>query len=284
MKTSDRIASMASAFGASAKSLVKIALQSRRVTIKKHEAGDGSIVILANGPSLRQTIAEYSELLRNTDTMAVNFAANTPEFQMLKPAFYILADPHFFLSDEQNVRSLWQNLSKAEWPITLYVPATFRHKALTLAPGMHTETFNAVGIEGFDTLCPAAFRRGLGMPRPRNVLIPAIMTALKAGFRSIYLTGADHSWLRTLSVNENNELESVQPHFYSEDKREQTRVATHYKGVFLHEILESFRVAFRSYHEIARFADKQGAAIYNATPDSFIDAFPRRSLSELIRD
>ena len=154
---------MASAFGASAKSLVKIALQSRRVTIKKHEAGDGSIVILANGPSLRQTIAEYSELLRNTDTMAVNFAANTPEFQMLKPAFYILADPHFFLSDEQNVRSLWQNLSKAEWPITLYVPATFRHKALTLAPGMHTETFNAVGIEGFDTLCHAAFRRGLGI-------------------------------------------------------------------------------------------------------------------------
>ena len=146
------------------------------------------------------------------------------------------------------------------------------------APGARIETFNAVGVEGPDAFCHAAFRRGLGMPRPRNVLIPAIMIAIKAGFKTIHLTGADHSWLRTIGVNDNNEVESIQPHFYADDKRELRRSAAEYRGYRLHDILQSFTVAFRSYHEIARFAAKEGVKIYNSTPGSFIDAFERRGL------
>ena len=116
------------------------------------------------------------------------------------------------------------------------------------------------------------------MPRPRNVLIPAIMIAIKAGFKTIHLTGADHSWLRTIGVNDNNEVESIQPHFYADDKRELRRSAAEYRGYRLHDILQSFTVAFRSYHEIARFAAKEGVKIYNSTPGSFIDAFERRGL------
>lgn len=279
MKTSDRIAACASQLGAAAKSICKIALQSRRCGISPLTPGEpDSLVILANGPSLRDTIARHADELRTRPTMAVNFAANAPEFQNLRPGRYVLADPHFFHSSEPNVQELWRNLNNADWPLTLYVPAREAARAAALAPDTHVETFNPVGIEGPDSLCHAAFRRGLGMPRPRNVLIAAIMIAIKAGFKTIWLTGADHSWLRTIGVNEQNEVESVQPHFYADSGRELKRSANEYRGYKLHDILQSFTIAFRSYHDIARYARHAGVSIYNATPGSFIDAFERRSL------
>lgn len=279
MKTSDKISAFSAALASTLKSLAKIAIQSRRCTITPHSPAEGdSLVILANGPSLRTTIADHASELSRRPAMAVNFAANAPEFATLRPGRYVLADPHFFTSDEPNVQSLWRNISAATWPITLYVPCSEAARARRLAPTARVETFNAVGVEGFESFCHAAFRRGLGMPRPRNVLIAAIMIALKAGFTTIYLTGADHSWLRTIGVNDNNEVESIQPHFYADDKRELKRSANEYKGYRLHDILHSFTVAFRSYHEIARFAAKEGVSIYNSTPGSFIDAFERREL------
>ncbi len=48
---------------------------------------------------------------------------------------------------------------------------------------------------------------------PRNVLIPAIMSAMREGFRRIVLIGADHNWARTLWVTDRNKVVSVQPHF-----------------------------------------------------------------------
>jgi hypothetical protein len=68
----------------------------------------------------------------------------------------------------------------------------------------------------------------------------------------------------------------VQPHFYKEDEREQSRVVSVYRNVKLHEVIYSFYVAFRSYHEIASYANYCGITIYNITPNSYIDAFPRK--------
>ncbi|MDE5553903.1 MAG: hypothetical protein K2J10_01820, partial [Muribaculaceae bacterium] len=83
--------------GATVKSGIKIALQSRPVAISKADDADKKpLIILANGPSLRQTIDTFGERLRDYPTLAVNFAANSPEFFDLKPKYYVLADTHFF--------------------------------------------------------------------------------------------------------------------------------------------------------------------------------------------
>ena len=116
------------------------------------------------------------------------------------------------------------------------------------------------------------------MPRPRNVLIPSIMAAIAMGFKEIYLTGADHSWMKTISVNDNNQVVSIQPHFYKDNDKELARVRTDYLHRPLHTILDSFRIAFASYHTIARFAATRGIRIVNSTPGSYIDAFPRAPL------
>ena len=123
-----------------------------------------------------------------------------------------------------------------------------------------------------------AYGRRLGMPRPRNVLIPAIMTGIWSGFKEIYIIGADHSWMNTICVNEHNEVESRQPHFYQDNEHELKRIKVDYVHRPLHEVVHSFYVAFRAYHQIQRYASTAGVAIYNSTPGSFIDAFTRKSL------
>ena len=276
---SDKIASFASRLGQTAKSIVKLLTQRRRATITKADADTSRpLIILANGPSLNQTIAESLPSLQAHPTLAVNFAANAPEFRTLRPRYYVLIDPHFFsATDDPNVTRLWDNLARVDWPMTLIGPAR-RRRLIPKSVNIDTLTVNDIAVEGFLPLENAAFARGWGMPRPRNVLIPSIMAAIAMGFKEIYLTGADHSWMKTISVNDNNQVVSIQPHFYKDNDKELARVRTDYLHRPLHTILDSFRIAFASYHTIARFAATRGIRIVNSTPGSYIDAFPRAPL------
>ena len=113
------------------------------------------------------------------------------------------------------------------------------------------------------------------MPRPRNVLIPSIMAGIRLGYRRIVIVGADHTWTRTLSVDEQNRVISIQPHFYKDNNAEHERVASVYEGLRLHDVLGSMTITFRSYHHIADYAAHIGVEILNASAETFIDAFPR---------
>lgn len=269
-----------------AASLAKTLLKSRRPSGASAPAGR-TLVIMGNGPSLRSFIEAGPEVREGFDLMAVNFAANAPEFRALRPQLYILADPHFFngFATDPNVRRLWENLSAVNWPMVLWLPLS--HKAMVWpligspAPQVELRWFNLTPVEGRGPLARALISHGYGMPRPRNVLIPAIMTALRSGYRRIYLVGADHTWSRTLWVDEENRVVSVQPHFYKDNEKESARVASEYAGYHLHDILGSLTIAFRSYFDIREYADCIGAEIINATPGSFIDAFPRCGYAQM---
>lgn len=278
MKISDRVASFLEKSVLTAKGMAKILLQSRQTGLKAEQRDGRRLIIMGNGPSLADTIREHKDALSSSDTMAVNFAANAPEFFELRPQYYILADPHFFQSTDENVIKLKKNLSLVDWAMTLLIPIGATWDNREIAPSVKICRFNAVGVEGFDFFTRKVYRSGLAMPRPRNVLIPAIMTGILLGYRDIAIVGADHTWTQTLSVNENNEVISIQPHFYKESSSEATRVRAVYRDVRLHDILYSFHVAFRAYHQIRAFADSLGVRITNATPGSFIDAFTRAGL------
>lgn len=272
--------------GQSLKSIAKMMLKSRRRAVAQSaEAGD-RLIVLGNGPSLNDTIATYgADVLQRNPTMAVNFAANAAVFVVLQPRYYILADPVFFEGDDnENVRILWQSLAdNVTWPMTLFVPMERLSRVRLHNPLIEVRGFNFVGLEGASWLIHKAFDCGLGMPRPRNVLIPAIMTGMLMGYREIYICGADHSWTRTLGVDGQNRLVTVQPHFYKDGEDEARRIEQVYRDIHMHDILLSFHIAFKSYFAIERYARSRDVDIYNATPGSFIDAFRRRSL-EALRD
>ncbi len=267
-------------------SLGKAVLKSGRPTAKE-SSRSGEIVVMGNGPSLRDVISEQRDVLMSVDRMAVNFAANAPEFSDLRPQYYILADPHFFtgMEADENVRTLWDNLGKVDWKMTLWLPLRFRREALRvvsrLGKNVRLKWYNLTPSEGGGAVTRFLIDAGLVMPRPRNVLIPAIMCAIREGYKEIVLVGADHSWLQLLCVYDATRVVSVQPHFYKDNKKELDRVAETYKGYHLHDILGSMTVAFRSYFDIERYARRRGISIRNATPGSFIDAFDRTDFSQI---
>ena len=254
---------------------------SKGIAAKSDIGKEKSIVIMGNGPSLRHTLEEEGDWLLGHDLMAVNFAANTPEFIHLRPRFYVLADGHFFKGrdSDENVRRLWQQFANVSWKMTIFVPAKYHHlaKALLLdAPNVTLSTFNLTPVEGSKKMSHFLFDCGLGMPRPRNVMIPAIMCAIRMGYKEIFLCGADHTWTKTLDVTPDNVVVSVQPHFYQDNEKEHSRVKETYKNIRLHEVLGSMATAFKSYCEIAQYAEKKGVSLINATPGSMIDAFKRK--------
>lgn len=276
---------MADKLSASIKTLVKVALQAKHCPIVRNGAdaprGDRPLYIMGNGPSLRTNLDNNLELLERSDTLAVNFAANTPEFRILRPKYYVLADPHFFRNiSDKNVAALLESLKAVDWRMTLFVPAKSRRSVARMIdnPMVSVEGFNFLAAEGWKWLEQFMFRLRLGMPRPRNVLIPSIMIGIWLGYKKIYILGADHSWLKTLDVDSDNRVVSVQPHFYKEDSHEVERINRTYLDLKLHQVLESMTIAFASYHKINAYASRCGITIINATPGSFIDAFPRGSI------
>lgn len=286
MSFKDKLSRSATLAAQSLSSLIRVACLSRPVSKPIQVAADKELVILGNGPSLRTLLDKEPEFRVGRDLMAVNFFAITPEFTVLKPEHYILADPHFFNLDgkDSNVASLWENLLSSSHAMTLHIPANMRRhpsvkKFVTGGNGRNLLCFNMTPGEGFKRVRNVLYSHKLAMPRPRNVMIPAIMEAIASGYKKIYLAGADHTWSRTLSVDESNRVVSVQPHFYKDGAEEQRRVYSEYAGYHLHDILKSLYIAFSSYHLIADFIKERDIAIINITPGSFIDAFPRGTLS-----
>lgn len=277
----DGIGEFVNKLGQSLASLIKVGLMSKGASESSNIGKGKSLIILGNGPSLRKTLDEDMEWLMAHDLMAVNFAALSPEFFKLRPRYYILADGHFFnsYSTDSNVRKLWENFGKVNWNMTLLLPNKYKHFAHPLM--MHLEDiktrwFNLTPVEGFRWLKLMLFSSGKGMPRPRNVLIPAIMEGIRLGYSRIYLCGADHSWTKTLDVDNENYVISIQPHFYEDNEEEHKRLRETYKGLHLHDVLGSMTIAFKSYWEIADYARKKKVEIINATPGSMIDAFERK--------
>lgn len=267
--------------GKTLKGIVKITALSRHASIRPQHR-ERPLIILGNGPSLRDTINNDLDKLKAHDTMAVNFAAAAPEFFDIRPRYYIIVDPFFFSDEEHDkLSAMYKAMAAVDWHMTLIIPVGREDrlpKDVRYNAYIDIVTINAIGVEGFMLFRSFAYGKRLAMPRPRNVLIPAIMSGIWLGYKDIYIVGADHSWMSTISVDDHNRVISVQPHFYKDSANEQTRVNTEYQGYKLHDIIHSFYTAFKSYHDIRDYATRRHIAITNSTPGSFIDAFPRAAL------
>lgn len=236
------------------------------------------LVLLGNGPSLKLFLQEKGDFMKGKDLMMVNYAAVSEAFSLHKPRYYLLLDPAFF-QKEENIGKIFIPLAeKTGWDMCLFVPYWAKkikawQQALKGNSHIKLIFFNPVPVEGFDSFCHFCFDRQWGMPRPRNVLVAGLMLGIRCGFSTIYMTGADHSWLRELWVDDENVVHTDSAHFY--DKKGAVTQATSYDMFFW---MNSFAIAFRSYKQVERYARKKGVEIYNVTPGSYIDAFRRKNV------
>lgn len=264
--------------GISLLSFFRIVLRSRKVTSFSQTVYNEELVVLGNGPSLRLLLSEQSDFLKNKDLMMVNFSALSDEFSQFRPKYYLLMDPAFFEDKAIRHRLFVPMVENTSWEMHLFVPVSARkHKQwqemVSKSSFIRIHWFNATPVKGIEHFCHYCYRKGLGMPRPRNVLVACLMVALQLPYETIYLGGADHSWMKEIWVDDNNVVNEDRAHFY--DKKSTERVVSSHK---LHELLESMAIAFRSYHDIESYSRKLGKKIVNITFGSYIDAFDRLSI------
>ncbi len=107
------------------------------------------------------------------------------------------------------------------------------------------------------------------IPAGKSVAILAIEIALYMGCKQIYLLGCDHNWL--LHYGESR-------HFYAEDENVIVRPElgyTEFEGKGVEEAFRYHIELWTQYKRIQQYAESHEIHIYNATPGSMLDVFPR---------
>jgi hypothetical protein len=261
-------------------------LSSNPKNFRQQKTNSKSIVILGNGPSLKETIDSNKDFFSNNELLCLNHFANTDYYTEFRPKYYVAIAHDLFLDDvlphlvEASNKLFNAIADKTTWELKFFITSEAKkHERWKniLASNKNIEIvyMNLTPIEGFDRFVFRWFDKAKGMPRPHNVMVPAIFTALHLGVKEIILVGSDHTWLQELHVDENNRTLVFDKHFYDSERQLKQFNYDPQNYLKLHEILNSISSAFASYHVLRKYADYRKTEVLNATPNSFIDAFKR---------
>lgn len=257
------------------------------------EIDDNECVILANGPSLKDSLSDpiARKFIVERFMITVNDAISTPEFFELKPSLHAMIDPGYFGENVTAVyaekrQMLKDRLEKVDWPLQIFLPrAVEEHNALSgAAANKHIsfKYFNTGTVPEKIRIKKTRFLLYKGnkkMPNAQNVLVACIYIAINAGFKKTYLFGADHSWHEDIQVTDENIVCIRHKHFYSGNEsfvpmwKDST---TSGSDVFsMAELFDAFSKTFESYEELEEYAQYMDAKIFNMSKKSCIDAFEK---------
>ncbi len=292
-----RIQSFLKRLGQTVESIIRIILLSKfKIIIPEKSKIFDEVILLGNGPSLNRDLNLHQSFLKNKDLICVNHFPKTELYEKLKPSIFITGAPDLWLDDIEEKfvkqsKELFSSINqKTTWPLSFFIPHEAKKHGRWQSQIQHNENitiyyYNNIPIEGWNLFKNWCFNRHLGMPRPHNVMIPSLMLSIAFGYKTIYLLGADHSWLPEISVTENNEVLINQKHFYDYDTSKGQPLDKRGTGKrTLPELLYKFMTAFNSYFEIRRYSDHKGVKILNATKNSYIDAFERMKLEDDVKN
>ncbi len=270
-------------------SLVKVSLLSKRKNKIPHSEKKDCI-ILGNGPSLRESILKNPDFFNEKELFCVNNFASAEYFVKLKPRNYIIKDPIFWSNaiDQGSLNAIEDLKNNAYWPIRFFLPYEAKSsKILNSLPKENSNIqliyYNHTVFKGFKTISHFFYKNGWAMPQSQNVLVASLYLALNMKFKEIYLAGADHNYLESLIVNDDNIICYKEFHFYTE-KPAEMNYRIFYKNletkeVFsMKEILITFSKVFAGYENIKQYADFMQSKIYNISETSFIDSFERKKI------
>jgi hypothetical protein len=257
--------------------------------------GNATCFVLGNGPSLKADLQEVPEALRAGDIICVNGFAESGLYGQLKPKYCVFADPMYWsptspahiVSSRDNIFGAM--LDKTTWPLTVYVPFEAKglfEKYFSGSNLIRVEGYNKVGLAGEQAVVNRFFDLGLGMPSVQNVMIAAIFLALRHGYKKVILLGADHSWHETITLDEANRVCFKSRHFFGADAKlaPLTKDGTEVNIFTMGELFHALAITFDGYWELKKYSEHLGAEIVNASSVSYIDAFKRKPLTELLAE
>lgn len=254
-------------------------IQYKRV-LPKIESNE--VVLLANGPSLKEVLTHIknkSQEFQNKDFLFVNYLAQESIFEEIKPKYYCITDPQFFLDDqpksEMGHKLVEYIKEHTTWDMNIFVLYMYWDKLKFIEENTHIKVIpiHSPKVEGLVPLVKMAYKRGLGNGEFGTVIQNAIYAMILLNYKKIHLYGVDHNFFDNLCLDDNNVLCSRVTHFYDKDKPELRPVKITKDNLKTYEFLDYYAYLFKGYFILKDFATEMNCEIINHTKNSLIDAF-----------
>ena len=247
--------------------------------------------ILANGPSLTNDIGNFIQQLSKKDVFVMNEFAISDLFIMLKPRYYVLVDPVYWMDDisekENNLVVKLMNDLRAlvRWNLTLFVPifALKSERMNRIRENAHIKIigYSSLSLNGFRFCRNHWYKKNIGMPSPQTVLNASVFLALNSGYKEINLLGADHTFIKQLSVGYDNLIYMEDHHFYDKEKTKKTPIVDGAsKDWTIKKWMSIFMKMFESHYILKDYANHLKAKIYNLTSDTLLDVYDRKRIED----
>lgn len=260
--------------------------------LAKVEHKNNRMVIIGTGPSLKKTLELYMPQLLQSDCVMVNFSANTPLFEQMKPAYYVMMDPGWVRKEEELKESIHACVdaivSKTRWPMKLVLPS---HLRSWWAIDKFKKNSNITVLFDGGEWRPLkgkqlykAFDDNKVSPPTYTVLSYCIYMSLYWGYEETYLVGADTSFLKDMYVGQkDNVLYTIDTHYYDNADVCPEPTDPEFKGHPFGRTMEvelyNLYMMLYEYRIMREYADWKGLKLYNASEFSMIDCLERKKFS-----
>jgi hypothetical protein len=231
--------------------------------------------IIGTGPSLRELDLRF---VMNEDKIMVNHIDKDDELIILNPNFWVIADPVFWLHEQEFLDPVVDTL-KSKLPSTqLLIPddvLSYATRDLLQENNIHyyaldkTAKYEPVTID-FAAILPCF---------AQNVISVALMLAIYLKYEEIILIGCDHSWWGYSEV----EIEQgvIPPHYYNENEEDIEFVVNSFKSLGYQRLQETIQIQKKEYAALRSIAEQNGLRVYNATPGGYLESFIRVRYKDL---
>jgi hypothetical protein len=267
-------------------SILKILFQSR-FDIKLPSAIGQTCIVVANGPSFKQSLERNPTFFREHPLICLNLLCISEEYIQLKPKYYVLLDPAFFSGEREDILNTFKCLEeKTTWQMDLIIPQLYikSKNIIKLQERNHCVrivVFNYTVYNGFDSIGFWFYRKNLAAPQCMNVAVAALFVALNIGYKELFVVGVDHLSHENLHMSSENKLFIKSTHFYRNEQ--DIKYVPFLKPNSsltqkAHEFFHIWSKTFYGYIVLQKYSQYLKCKIFNASETSFIDAFERKKI------
>ena len=243
-----------------------------------------TLSVLANGPSLSDVIKDIINynVKSDCDYMVMNFFANENVFFKIKPKYYCLADPMFFCKDSRydKVKKLFRIMNdKVDWDLCLFVCSGKKHfmrfSQLT-NPHIQVKAIYPIQYNKSNPFAFFLFKKGIALPRIGTVANFCIFLGINMGYKHINLFGVDMTFFDGICINPNNELCTINKHFYDNGYTLKPYIdPSTNKAMRLYKYIDMVNDMFKSHEILATYARSLNTIITNYSEKSMLDCYKR---------
>ncbi len=230
---------------------------------------DRALSIVLNGPSLKDSLKYLDR--DKTDVCMVNWAVKTELYEQLKPEYICLADPNFFIIDKRIYR-YYRRIEEVNPKQVIFYPSYGRITSIKKGKMQFKRVYTTDDLFDVSKYSVKLLEKNMMAPYFINVGIMALYIGIQLGYKKIYLHGADLSFFKTFSVNENLEVEMEDSHFCD------SRKVVLEGNMRMH--MQCIERAVEQFYIMARYAEAEHVKIINMSNESILDCFERYKYTE----